>query len=99
MNQYAHKFPIENWPHKINLDDYPHICNRLEAMAKEQLASTYCSWLQQPYVNRDKRLEWRYEYIDKLGNDAFLEINLESHEGWVVFNDDAEIVTFILTHS
>lgn len=68
-------------------------------MASAQLKPEYCSWLQQQVISRDKKLEWRFNYIHDLGNHIFLEVDTNTIYGWIVFNDDAEIVTFILTHS
>jgi hypothetical protein len=100
MNGIIGKFPkgtwVEDWPNKVNLDDKPAIVANLIAMAEEAEPVRSSGT---PNHLSDKRLSWRYGYIDSLGNDAFLEIGPTSHYGWVLFHTEEEVINFILMHS
>lgn len=100
MNGIIGRFPkgtwVEDWPFKVNLDDKPAIVDKLLEMAAEAVPGNGVGTAQ---FIKDKRLSWRYNYIDSLGNDAFLECGPTSHYGWVLFHTEEEVIKFILTHS
>jgi hypothetical protein len=90
---------IESWPYKINLSNYPRMVDHLNVMAEAELHPEWVEWLNGYFVTRDRKLQWRYDYIHALGNDAFMEIDNDAPDGWILFATDSELALFILSHS
>jgi hypothetical protein len=88
---------LGQFPHKLNLNERPRILEKINQMARDAAGNMPVKEFR---LWDDRRINWMYDYIHALGNEAFLEIAPSG--SWVVFRSEdaeAELALFILQHS